>query len=293
MGLFSQAPPTVTQTNQTILSPEQKALMAQVNPLIQQYGSQQTVLPTQTVAGFNPNQIAAQQAAVSMGNGAGQEQGNNAAAANNFLMNPNILNPSSNPYLAQHGQNIATTMDQSFLDSVLPGLRTGATMDSGPYAGGGTREGVAQGVASGRNSQAKGMALTDLYDRAYTTGLNAMDSGIKNSQGVQNGLMFGANVQGQVGQQQQTQAQTEMNAANQLQMLQQQLPFLKASDLLSLMQGMPGAKTVSTVTGATPQTGGVKGALGGAMSGAALGSMFPGIGTGIGAIGGGILGALG
>jgi hypothetical protein len=289
-SMFKQPPPTVTQTNSVQYSPEQKALLAQAMPFIQQYGNQGLPqLPTNTIANFNPNEIAAQSGAINAATGQGNQLGNSAFGAQQFMLSPEMLNPNTNPYLQMHGNNIASTMNQSFTDTVLPALRSGDTMTSGPYAGGNTRAGIAEGVASGRNSQAIGNSVTDLYNRAYGQGLGAMTSAVQNNPSAQQGLLFGANVQGQVGGQQRAMDQAKLDEQNQLQMLQYQLPFLKAQDLLGLMQGMPGATGVSTTTGATPSTGGVKGALGGAASGAAIGSMFPGVGTALGALlGGGV-----
>lgn len=293
MGIFdflSQKPPTVTQTNSVQYSPEQQALLAQAMPFIQQYGNQGLPqLPTNTIANFNPNEVAAQSGAINAATGQGNALGTAAAGAQQFMLSPDILNPNTNPYLAMHGNNIATTMNQNFTDTVLPALRSGASMTSGPYAGGNTKSGIAEGLASSRNSQAIGNSVTDLYNRAYGQGLGAMTSAVQNNPSAQQGLLFGANVQGQVGGQQRAMEQAKLDEANRLQLLQHQLPFLQAQDLLSLMQGMPGATGVSTTTGATPSTGGVKGALGGAATGTAIGSMIPGLGTGLGAlIGGGV-----
>lgn len=287
-SMFKQAPPTVTQSNSVQYSPQQMALFNQAMPFIQQYANQGLPqLPTQTIAGFNPNEIAAQSGAINAATGQGNALGNSAFNAQQFMLSPDILNPNTNPYLAQHGNNIATTMNQNFTDTVLPALRSGDTMTSGPYAGGNTRAGIAEGLASSRNSQAVGNSVTDLYNRAYGQGLGAMTSAVQNNPIAQQGLLFGANVQGQVGGQQRALEQAQLDSANQLQLLQHQLPMLQAQDILSLMQGMPGATGVSTTTGATPKTGGVQGALGGAATGAAIGSMIPGLGTGLGALIGG------
>jgi hypothetical protein len=286
----SKQPATTTQTNSVQYSPEQQQVFNQALPFIQQYaGSPLPQLPGQLIAGFNPNETAAQSGAINAATGGGADLGQAAAGAQQFLLNPNILNPSSNPYLQASGNNIATTMNQNFTDTVLPALRTGSSMTSGPYAGGNTKAGIAEGLASSRNSQAIGNSLDSLYSTAYGQGLGAMTNAVQNNPSAQNGLLFGANVQGQVGGQQRALEQAQLDANNQMMLLQQQLPFLRAQDLIGLMQGMPGATGVSSVTGAQPQTGGFKGAAGGAMSGAALGSMIPGLGTGLGALlGGGV-----
>ncbi len=70
----------------------------------------------------------------------------------------------------------------------------------------------------------------------------------------------------------------------------QNVPFDKASNLLSLMPALPGGTTVST--GPTPTTNPFASALGGAGMGATIGSAIPGVGTavgaGVGALAGGV-----
>ncbi len=286
-------PATTTQTNSVQLSPEQQQLFGQAMPFIQQYAqSPLPTLPTNTIAGFNPNETQAQQGAINAATGPGQALGNQAAATNSFLLNPALLSPDSNPYLQAQGNQLAQTNNQNFTEQVLPALRSGASMTSGPYAGGNTKSGIAEGLASSRNSQATGNALTSLYSNAYGQGLGAMGQAVGQTPLTQNSLLFGANVQGQVGGQQRALDQAQLDQQNQLQLLQQQLPFLRAQDLISLMQGMPGSTGVSSVTGAQPGTSPIQGALGGAASGAALGSMIPGIGTAFGGLGGGAAGLL-
>lgn len=275
--------PSTTQTNSVKYSPEQQSVIDSAMPFISQYASSALpTLPSNLIAGFNPNEVAAQNSAVQTATGTGAQLGQNAAASNSFLLDPAILNPSSNPYLAQHGQDIATTMNQSLLEQVLPALRSQATQSSGPYAGGQSKAGIAEGLASGRNSQAIGNSLTDLYNRSYTTGLNTMLQAGQQVPLTQQSLLFGSNVQGQVGAQQRALEQAQLDSTNQMALLQQQLPFLRAQDLLSLVQGMPGAQGVSTVTGSTPSVSPVQGALGGALAGSAFGPWGTALGGGAG-----------
>lgn len=290
----SKQSPQVTQTNSVQLSPEQQSVFNSAMPFIQQYGnSPLPTLPTNTIAGFNPNEIAAQSGAINAATGQGNQLAQNAAASNSFLLNPDILNPASNPYLAAHGNNIATTMNQGFTESVLPALRSGASMSSGPYSGGNTKAGIAEGLASGRNSQAIGSSLDSLYNSAYGQGLQTMLQAGQQVPLTQQSLLFGSNVQGQVGGQQRALEQAQLDQTNQLQLLQQQLPFLRAQDLMSLISGMPGATGVSTATGATPKTSPWQSALGGGLAGASLGSSFGPWGTLLGGGGGALAGILG
>jgi hypothetical protein len=143
-----QAPAQTTQTNEVKLGPEQQAVFNAAMPFINQYASSPLpTLPTNTIAGFNPNEIAAQGIAINQA-GVGSALGQQAGAAQSMLLDPAMLSPDSNPYLKAHGDNIAQTMTQNLTESVLPTLRTGASMTSGPYAGGSTKSGIAEGLAS-------------------------------------------------------------------------------------------------------------------------------------------------
>lgn len=287
-------PPQVKQDTVAGMNPEQQAMYNMALPFINQYAnSGLPTLPTNTVAPLTGDQIQAQQKAMTAANGTAP-LAQQAQTANSFLVNPDILSPDSNPYLKQYGDAVARSMSDNLNENVLPGLRSGATSAGGMYSGGATKEGIQLGLASGKNSLAIGDALKGLYSNAYGQGLSAMQGGINSVAQTQNNQLFPAEVQAAVGTQNQTQAQTELDAQNNLAQLQQMLPFLKAQDLMSLIAAIPGGSSSSTVTGALPKSGGgAMGALGGAASGAALGSMlFPGIGTAVGAVGGGLLGAM-
>jgi hypothetical protein len=106
-------------------------------------------------------------------------------------------------------------------------------------------------------------------------------------------MLTSGQVQAGVGEQMRGMEQAGIDEAVNKFYLQQQLPMLKAQDILGLMGSLPGGSGVSTVTGAQPQTSKVGGALGGAATGASIGSAIPGIGTALGAGIGGLLGLFG
>lgn len=88
-----------------------------------------------------------------------------------FLTNPALLDPSSNPWLALQGQGIASGVESSLLNNMLPSIRAGAT-DAGSY--GGTRQGIAEGLAMTGASGQLANALASLYGGAYQQGLGTM-----------------------------------------------------------------------------------------------------------------------
>lgn len=122
-----------------------------------------------------------------------------------------------------------------------------------------------------------------------------MRSAVDANPGVLGQQLFGSDVLGSVGGQEQAQKQTELDAARNKWTLEQSLPYLRASEILGLLGGIPGGTGTSTVSGATPPpVSPMKGIIGGGMSGAAIGTaLMPGIGTAGGAGLGALLGYLG
>lgn len=277
------SPKKTTQTNKIELSPEQKQLANLGLPYATQFAETELQLPQTTLAGFNPNEITAQNLALNSAAGPMQALANQAATSNRFLMSPDMLSPDSNPYLAAQGDAITRNMTNNLQESILPGLRAGATMTGGMYSGGSSRAGIAEGLAVGRTNQALGDALASLYGNAYNTGLQTMTSAIGQNPAVMKGLLYPATVYSGVGAQQRAMEQGQMDTAAQNQWAAQMLPLLQAQQIYGLMNSLPGGTGVSTVTGAQPGTNTGLGLLGGAATGASIGSVIPGVGTGIGA----------
>lgn len=71
-----------------------------------------------------------------------------------------------NPYLQDSANAISRNLTQTLQTNVLPSINQGA-MAAGGF--GGSRQGIAQGLAIGRNQQAIGDAQTSLYSNAYNT----------------------------------------------------------------------------------------------------------------------------
>jgi hypothetical protein len=287
--LLGGGDPTVTQTNKVQYSPEQQSLFNMAFPMAQQFGQQGITLPGTTVAGFNPNEIAGQNAALAAIPG-GQGLAQQGAQSLNFMMNPNILSPDSNPYLAQQGAAMTDQFTDNLLQRVLPQLRGGFSSAGGPYSGGMSKEGIALGLGTGESMEGLSSGLANLYGNAYGQGLQTMlgaQGMLPQTQGAQ---LFGAQVQSGVGEQQRGMEQAQLDAANQASLLQQIMPLLQAQQLFGLGLAMPGAQQVNTATGATPGGPGIlKGAAGGAMAGSTFGPVGTLIGGGL----GGLLGAFG
>lgn len=290
---MKSAPSTTTQTNKVDLSPEQKQIFELAFPYAKEYASSPNdAYGGQTLADPSAATVGAQQTALgqvgAINNIAGQ-----AASSNQFLMNPALLSPDSNPYLKQQGDAITGTVTHNLLENILPSLRSGATQTGGMYSGGNTKNGIAEGLAVDRSTQDISNSLAGLYSDAYKMGLSTMSGAVAQSPAVQMQQLMGANVQSAVGAQQDQQTQAGLDDAYQRWLIERQMPFMRASDLMGMIGAMPGGTGVSTVSGTPARGSGAMGALGGAAMGASLGSFIPGIGTGMGAGIGGLMGFFG
>lgn len=89
-----------------------------------------------------------------------------------------------NPYTTQMGQNIQRQMTDNLQRNILPGIGRGAVA-AGGY--GGSRQGIAEGLAIGETNRGIGDALTNLYsgqfnaDRNYGLSSDALDLNVYNT----------------------------------------------------------------------------------------------------------------
>jgi hypothetical protein len=284
-----QSAPTTTQTSTTKLGPEQEQVFKMALPYINQYASQ----PIQQFAGsgiapFNPLETQAQGEYVNQAAPAVAALGNQGAATQSQLLDPNfMLNP--NQYVGAAGQAVADTTTKNLMENILPGVKSGATMAGGPYSGGSTREGVATGKAIGDTGRDISNSLADMYFKNYTTGLSGLGEALNRNPSVQQQLLMPEDIKASVGAQQRSMQQAQLDEQVKKFYTGQELPLIQGQTLLQLIQGMPGATTMGTATGAVPQSSPMMQALG-------LGATALGYGMGGpigGAIGKGAAGAIG
>lgn len=247
---------TSTTTTTQELSPEQRALIAPVIPIAQNYvNNPPKQYEGSSITPFNPLQQQAQNMTVSAANAmlpvtnnipgqlqqnlggynstiqqAGQhsQQGTQqlngimgatgANAANtqgqvgqvmqqgqqqtnpglNFMTSGQVLNPNSNPALQQAIQGATRPIVDNFQNNVLPSISQGAVASGGF---GGTRQGIAEGLAGKALNTQVGDVASQMMNQNYQAGLGAMSAGLNTSvanTNSQGNLALGA---GQLGQQ--------------------------------------------------------------------------------------------
>lgn len=278
-------PAPQTQTTQYVLSPEQRELLNLAMPGVREFAAKTPQrYQGSTVAGFDPSQTAGQTGALGSA-GVQTDLARTGAGNSSYWLDPTRLDIRNNPGLQGNIDAATRPIMDNLMQVALPGIRDSAER-TGNF--GSSRQGIAEGIATGKASQAIGDATSNIVSKAYDTNVDAQLKAL--------GLLpqtTGVQTQGDlttsgVGDVRQALAQRLLDQDVSNFNYDQLAPFLQSKEIMSLLSGIPGGSTVSTAS--TPQKNTLTSALGGAASGAALGSaIMPGVGTAAGAGIGGLL----
>jgi hypothetical protein len=134
-----------------------------------------------------------------------------AAEALKFLTSGDVLRPDSNPYLQQFIDLSNNSIQSQFTEGVIPSLQSGAAATGNI---GSSRQGIAEGIASGKFADAITRNTADLSNRGYQTGLNAYVNGISLSPTIANAQGIGAGFRGVGAEFLKDSATTNLNAGN-------------------------------------------------------------------------------
>jgi len=260
----------VTQTTSTQLPPEAQELMNLALPQLRQFGTSPPKLPDfSTVAPFDPSQMAGQEMALSTAAGPQTDIVSGAGTAQQRLTSGELLTPESNPALAATINASTRPIINDLLEKALPAIRSGA-YTTGNF--GSSRQGIAEGLATGRAAQAVGDTAAKVATEGYGRGLDAMTKGVALApQTAQTQLLPAVTTSG-VGDVRQGMAQALLGEQASRFNYEQLLPLLVGKELASLAAGIPGGSTTTTASG--PKTDPL-------MQGLGLGI------SGLGALGGG------
>lgn len=279
------SPKPITQTNKVELGPEQQQVLSSAMPGIQRF-SQSTpqIFPGSGIAGFDPSELAAQMSYLNLAAPQAQNLAGQASTTQHQLLDPNfMLNP--NQYTDAAANAVTNRAEHSLMDTILPGIRSGATVSGGQYSGGATRQGTAEGVAIGRNQDAVSNSLADMFLRNYQTGLGGLRSAVDANPGVITQQLMPADIMGAVGADRRAMEQAKLDEQARNFYATQDIDLNRSRELLGLVNAIPGASGVSTVTGSQPTTNPLMQALGVGLAGTAMLSGMPGAAAGIGSLG--------
>lgn len=242
----------------------------------------QQFFPGQTVAGFTPTELQAQQVAIGAA-GAQAPLVGAAGEAQRFLLSPQQLLQATT---ARQAQLAAQPVVQAFQEQVLPSIRGQAIAAGGL---GGTRQGVAEGLAAGRTAEALARQSAGIFGRGLETTLGALGTGLSLAPQTAALQALPAQTLAGVGGQQRAMEQALINAARERFQFQQQAPRAAIQEFAGLLGGLPlGQQQVATQEQFRNVGAGI---LGGGLLGAQLSSQLglPGLaalpGAGLGALG--------
>lgn len=231
-----------TQTTKVELSPEQREILNLAMPSLRDFAAN----PPQAVGvePFNAQQEQAQNMALAASGTQSQLAGKGAQGAN-FLLSGDVLRPDSNPALQQYMNAAVQPIYQNLTDVALPSVRGGA-VTAGGY--GGSRQGIAEGIAMRGASDAAGRTTADIANQGYQSGLDAMTKAGALLPIYQGSQTQAASTVGAVGDVRRSMSEALRGSVNEATMLK----LLAGKELAALTGAIPGGST--TATASAPST---------------------------------------
>jgi hypothetical protein len=221
---------------------------------------QQSYYPGQTYADFTQAQQQGQTGALNFAQGAMQDTANSALGANRLMTSGDLLYANSNPYLQQNISDANSLIARDFNENIVPGISR-AAQGAGQY--GSSREGIAQGIAGRGAAEAMTRNTNQMMNQAYGTGLNAMATGVGQTQGALAAGLSPYQAMQDVGGIQQQQSQLGVNDAVNAYNFNQQAPWNNLQNYMSALTGNylgSGGTATQPVTGGSPIMAGLGGA---------------------------------
>lgn len=164
----------------------------------------------QTYANTDPNTTAGRGGALGYSRGIGGNLANAAVTGDTFFLDPNnIYNPDRIPGFAGAKQGVINDANNNLQRNILPGIRSGSVAN-GSY--GGSRQGIAEGLAAGETSRGIGTTLANMDMGAYNSGLGMYNAAASRAPTTYGLGLAPANTQTQVGGANQADAQRGIDA---------------------------------------------------------------------------------
>jgi len=228
--------------------------------------------PGQTYAGTDPRTIAGREGMTGYAGGSGLGLAQDVVANDRRFMDPNnIFNPSNIPGFQRAQEGVITNANNNLTRNVLPAIRQGAQA-TGSY--GGSRQGIAEGLAGGETSRYIGDTLAGMNMNAYNTGLGLANSAANRAPQTYGLGLAPSNTMAQVGDQYRTDEQRGIDAEMARYNFGEIAPLLNLQNFQSLIgqAGTYGGTTTGQQTGNATGGNSFLQPMGGLMT---LASMFP------------------
>lgn len=244
----SDDPQYRTTTTTNVLGPEQKALVGAAMPNWMQFARAPYNLPGRAgVAGFTPAEQQGQESLLQAANQQSSLLGK-AGLTNEFFTSGALLDPNTNPGLQRTIEAGTRPIWQGLTEQVLPNIRSGAAFGSGgaPSANyGGSRQGIAEGIASRGALDAAGDVGGKIAFQGYNTGLDATLKALGMTPQMAASYTIPGLTQSGVGAQQRGMEQSLLSADQQAAQFAWMLPFIRAQALTSGAAATGGGSNVS------------------------------------------------
>jgi hypothetical protein len=280
---------TTTSTQTQVLSPQQQELLDLAIPHAEEFGKAGLELPEESgIVGFDPLQLQAQEQALALAapGSALTDLIANITDAQNFALQ-SLLFPETNPALSGATDAAIRPITEAFTQSVLPNIRGGAQLAGQP---GSSRQGIAEGIATGSLLRQVGDTSASFQNVAYGQGLDAFIKALALGPQTAQLQTLPASIIDLIGANRQGLDQARLTEEQGKFFNEQLLSLTVAQELAKLAGTFGGSSTIGTVTQPTGIASGGS-AFGSALSGAATGFSIGGpIGAGLGGIAGLIFG---
>ena len=221
--------------------------------------------PRSTVAGFAPAEITAHNYLSDFPSSTAAPAAEASQQALQKLIGGDYLDVANNPLVQNVVRGSTTDVANQFLRETLPGIRSGAQL-AGQF--GSSRQGIAEGLASGEASRHAMDTAAEINLGAYNTGLGALQTGLGMAPSIQNMGYTPANMLGAVGGQERALNQAEIDAEMAKWQYEQNLPYVKLNEYANLVSKPLGGTAVTETT--YPEVSGLQQGLGMGLQGAAL-----------------------
>ena len=271
-GGGSQQPSTTTTTQE--LSPQQKELLQLVIPPARDISNNPpTLFPGTQIAPLDPLQTQAQNSLLALTTPGGElsNLSSGAVSGNQFLSSGAALFPASNPALQAATKAAVQPLTDSFNQVVLPGIRNQAITMGGF---GGSRQGIAEGLASQGLLNATGNVTAKVQSGAYQKSLDAMVKSLFAAPDISKLALMPTGAQEAVGAQRRGMAQATLSEEAQRYIAQQMIPFTVAQDVAGLAFAAPGGSMTSRGSSFVPQPSVFSQLTGAASAAATIASLF-------------------
>lgn len=204
--------------------------------------------PQSSVAGFSPEELAAQGSTVQYAQGGARDLINQGLSGQSFLLG-DVLRADSNPYMADYAKGAISPVWDALTRIGMPTVDSGAVA-SGQY--GGSRQGVAQGLALSDATRQSFDTTSKMYSDMYGQNLDAMQRAVLGNEAVVKGGTLPDQLLATVGGDRRAMEQALIDDAMARWEWEQSLPSAKLAQYQGAVQGTYGGAGTSTSTGEAP-----------------------------------------